>query len=125
MTETVTTSLPAAPPEAATCLDCGYALRGLASRACPECGRGFDPEVLTSMCVPRAPGTPNVVERRLLAPIPLPYRGARTALVVIAVIAAWMPPPSALPVAAVVVVWCAVALPYLARSSARRVVVGR
>src|SRR5687768_4748701 len=28
---------------AATCLDCGYALRGLRSRRCPECGRAFDP----------------------------------------------------------------------------------
>src|SRR2546430_16461031 len=25
------------------CLDCGYALRGLPTPRCPECGRGFDP----------------------------------------------------------------------------------
>src|SRR5436305_14684318 len=27
----------------AACLGCGYALRGLESRRCPECGRAFDP----------------------------------------------------------------------------------
>lgn len=26
------------------CMDCGYPLGGLKSRACPECGRPFDPE---------------------------------------------------------------------------------
>jgi hypothetical protein len=33
----------------ATCWECGYALRGLASRRCPECGRAFDPADPTTM----------------------------------------------------------------------------
>ncbi len=32
-------------PDEAKCLDCDYALRGLLSNVCPECGRGFDPAV--------------------------------------------------------------------------------
>jgi hypothetical protein len=38
-----------AAPESATCLGCGYALRGLSSRQCPECGRAFDPAYPMSM----------------------------------------------------------------------------
>lgn len=30
------------PAERARCLDCGYALRRLQTRCCPECGRAFD-----------------------------------------------------------------------------------
>ena len=30
-------------PQDATCLQCGYPLRGLSSTHCPECGRAFDP----------------------------------------------------------------------------------
>jgi len=35
-------SATAIPPDA-QCSSCGYALRGLPSPVCPECGRGFDP----------------------------------------------------------------------------------
>lgn len=42
-----TESESSAPAIAATprmfCKGCGYALAGLESRLCPECGRGFDP----------------------------------------------------------------------------------
>jgi hypothetical protein len=30
------------------CLDCGYNLKGLSTRACPECGRAFEPTNLTT-----------------------------------------------------------------------------
>lgn len=30
-------------PDTAVCLGCGYALRGLPARVCPECGGAFDP----------------------------------------------------------------------------------
>ncbi|XAM01474.1 hypothetical protein OT109_08765 [Phycisphaeraceae bacterium D3-23] len=30
-------------PDDAACLECGYALKGLTQRACPECSAGFDP----------------------------------------------------------------------------------
>ncbi|XAL99922.1 DUF4190 domain-containing protein [Phycisphaeraceae bacterium D3-23] len=33
---------PPAQPARYTCIDCGYLLNGLASSACPECGRPFD-----------------------------------------------------------------------------------
>src|SRR5947209_10731114 len=41
MPEAAATSL--AIPEGARCAGCGYALRGLTTPTCPECGRGFDP----------------------------------------------------------------------------------
>jgi hypothetical protein len=41
-----------AAPESATCLGCGYALRGLSSRHCPECGRAFDPADPMTMRTP-------------------------------------------------------------------------
>lgn len=31
-------------PEDATCIDCAYALRGLAEAVCPECARAFEPQ---------------------------------------------------------------------------------
>jgi predicted RNA-binding Zn-ribbon protein involved in translation (DUF1610 family) len=40
--------MPAAPPDDATCLTCGYALRGNVSHVCPECGRVFDLDDLMS-----------------------------------------------------------------------------
>jgi len=33
----------------ATCISCGYALRGLSNNRCPECGRAFDPSDPFSM----------------------------------------------------------------------------
>src|SRR3954452_22308042 len=36
-------------PDAALCLTCNYALRGLESHRCPECGREFDPDEPLSM----------------------------------------------------------------------------
>jgi hypothetical protein len=36
----------------ATCLGCGYALRGLSETRCPECGREFDPFDAKTMRVP-------------------------------------------------------------------------
>jgi hypothetical protein len=37
-----------APDTVGSCWECGYALRGLESRRCPECGRPFDPADETS-----------------------------------------------------------------------------
>ncbi len=113
------------PPDAAACLSCGYSLRSLESRKCPECGRAFDPEVLTSMCVPRVPGALAPWERRLLEPVRWPYRSVRGLLIAFAVIASWVPAPSPLPAAVVALVWLAVAVPYLFRRTARRWVVVR
>jgi predicted Zn-ribbon and HTH transcriptional regulator len=36
-------------PEDAGCKSCGYSLRGMAARRCPECGREFDPNNLSTM----------------------------------------------------------------------------
>ena len=44
----------------ASCLKCGYRLRGLASRNCPECGTGFDPANPWTI---RLPNRPNRVAR--------------------------------------------------------------
>lgn len=48
-TEAPVTDAARTAPEEATCLGCGYALRGLRARACPECGRAFDPADPLSM----------------------------------------------------------------------------
>jgi hypothetical protein len=46
-------------PDSATCLGCGYSLRGLPEAVCPECGRGFDPEDPTTFRrVPARPWWP-------------------------------------------------------------------
>ena len=50
--------------ERAFCLGCGYALRGLVERRCPECGRGFDPFDPWTMRVP------GVTDRRPSKPVP-------------------------------------------------------
>src|SRR5438874_5752286 len=34
------------------CGGCGYDLRGIDTRVCPECGRGFDPEFLIDQLMP-------------------------------------------------------------------------
>jgi hypothetical protein len=57
--------VPATVPDAAQCLSCNYPLRGLESRQCPECGRGFDPNDPMSMNL----GRPlNPAARALLRP---------------------------------------------------------
>jgi hypothetical protein len=48
-----------------SCWECGYALRGLASRRCPECGRAFDPADPTTMNTGQVVGP---VTRWLMSP---------------------------------------------------------
>lgn len=43
-------------PDDATCLGCGYALRGLNEHRCPECAREFDPTDPRSMANTQPPG---------------------------------------------------------------------
>ncbi len=45
-------------PDEAACLGCGYLLRQLPARRCPECGRGFDPADPRTYRVPNV-GTPR------------------------------------------------------------------
>jgi hypothetical protein len=40
------------PPDNALCLGCRYALRGLSSARCPECGRDFAPDDIETMYLP-------------------------------------------------------------------------
>lgn len=49
----------------ATCWECGYSLRGLASRRCPECGRPFDPADRTTVNTGQVVGP---VTRWLMSP---------------------------------------------------------
>lgn len=51
--------------EHAVCLDCGYALAGLQSPACPECGRLFEPANLTTYGL-KAPHAPGQISGRLI-----------------------------------------------------------
>src|SRR3954447_17012614 len=48
-----------------SCWECGYALRGLASRRCPECGRAFDPADPTTVNTGQVVGP---VTRWLMSP---------------------------------------------------------
>jgi hypothetical protein len=57
------------PLHDASCVGCGYSLRGLGERRCPECGRAFDPQVVRTMNVGRPLGR---IARRLLAPVGRP-----------------------------------------------------
>ena len=50
--------------ERATCLGCGYALRGLVEARCPECAREFDPNDPMTMNVP------GISRRKPPKPIP-------------------------------------------------------
>ena len=52
-----------------SCRGCSYALQGLESRQCPECGMAYDPANPRSMNMGRKPGW---VARRLMAPIGWP-----------------------------------------------------
>src|SRR4051794_35464190 len=51
------------------CFGCGYALRGLTSDRCPECGRGFDPADPRTMNLGRPLG---FAARMMLKPIGWP-----------------------------------------------------
>lgn len=62
-----------------SCWECGYALRGLESRRCPECGRAFDPGDPATMNMGRAVGG---WAQRLMRPPGWPMY----ALVVVAVV---------------------------------------
>ncbi|MAE63845.1 MAG: hypothetical protein CMJ18_06190 [Phycisphaeraceae bacterium] len=42
----------ATPGEELICLKCGYELRGLTSRDCPECGASFDPDHISKHPIP-------------------------------------------------------------------------
>lgn len=62
----------------AHCIDCGYCLVGLSKR-CPECGRRFDPDVLSSYAPP-----PATQKRPGAFVAPLLWMGYTMAVVVIA-----------------------------------------
>lgn len=59
-------------PERAQCLDCRYALAGVGSLRCPECGRGFDPADRLTFSVP---GDANEWHRRALRAPGWPLNG--------------------------------------------------
>jgi hypothetical protein len=40
------------------CIPCGYDLRGQIEPRCPECGRGFDPRLITGIAEQEPPGRP-------------------------------------------------------------------
>jgi hypothetical protein len=70
------------PPANASCLGCGYSLRGLSGKLCPECGRAFDPANPKSMNLGRKAG---FIVRFLLRPKrrwPIIYLAVATCLVV-------------------------------------------
>jgi hypothetical protein len=118
-------SLPAAPtppqvPDEAMCLGCGYALRGLSSARCPECGRGFDPADLETMNVGRP--VPDAL-RPLLEPVRW-LRRTSTWACAMAVLATTSAPDNALVGPLVVLIaYAGVGLAYVPRQLARRGVV--
>lgn len=61
----ILTSVAVQIPETASCLGCGYALRGLEGHVCPECGRAFDPSDKSTY---REPGRPIGWRRLAKAP---------------------------------------------------------
>lgn len=110
------------PPDSASCLACGYSLRGLSSRACPECGREFDPDSEWTMSVPR---TPFAWEKRLLDPTAWPFDKIRRTLLLGLLVSAWFPPPNPLPILLLAAYWLRWAVPSLGRRIVRRRIVRR
>ena len=84
------------PLHDASCIGCGYQLRGLSERRCPECGRAFDPGDPRTMNVGRTLGP---IARRLLAPVGRPTWRLH-ALAVAAFLWGWAWLPGALVVSA-------------------------
>jgi hypothetical protein len=105
-------------PEAARCLGCGYALRGLMSDRCPECARKFDAQDPWTMDCSRPHGA---VVGAILSPIGAPTIAVATAATV--AIFWWT---AALPFARIampvgLLTWAAVYLYRIVRFVARRV----
>jgi hypothetical protein len=109
-------------PDGALCLSCNYALRGLESRRCPECGRGFDPDAPLTM----NQGRPlDRVALALLRPIGRWAPATMWLLAVTGVLGpAWLVPSNAL-ACLWLVLWGGFLLACWWRSVLRRLVVAR
>ena len=68
--------MPATLPDDASCLNCGYMLRGLTDAHCPECGRTFDAENTRTFALDR--------DWRWLRRLGAPPRGPHTGLTLVA-----------------------------------------
>jgi hypothetical protein len=104
-------------PVGARCLRCGYALRGLTTNTCPECGESFEPTQPWTMWLP---GAWRRREMGSLRPVGWNYRRLKWLLVLIVVGSAWFVAPHPKPTLLLVCVWLVYALPYLRRREARR-----
>ncbi len=78
-------------PKVGHCWECGYSLRGLESRRCPECGRGFDPGDLATMDMDHDVGP---AARRRMRPPGWPMFSLIGLAVVLSLWAAATPMPS-------------------------------
>jgi hypothetical protein len=67
--QVVPTTPPPEVPDDARCLDCGYALRGLTTHRCPECGRAFYPVHPWTMRLPHHPAFTRWLAVRVERPV--------------------------------------------------------
>jgi hypothetical protein len=105
------------PPDAATCLGCGYALRGLTTWTCPECGREFHPNKPWTMQIP---GAPHQRLWRAMEPARWNVRAIRKLVIVLLVLSAWFPVPVPLPLFIFLLVVWVVMSSYRGRATKRQ-----
>src|SRR3954464_3717123 len=111
---------PSQVPAEAMCLGCGYALRGLSTARCPECGRTFDPSDLETMNVGRP--VPDAL-RPLLKPVRWLRAAGLWACALAVLGTAGAPNNSRVGPLLVLVAYMGVILAYVPRRLARRGVV--
>lgn len=73
----------------ASCLGCGYSLRGLLEARCPECGQPFDPHDPSTMKVPG--WRPPLPPRKPARPITFGDQMAKAALISTIYLCVWPP----------------------------------
>jgi hypothetical protein len=99
------------------CWKCGYDLRGIESRKCPECGREFDPANVFSFLRAESCGRWAM---RYLRPVRWPAQVAKWSMIVLSLAAGGLLIHRTVIVALCVLVYLLIAMPYLVRSLIKR-----
>ena len=110
------------PPDSAQCVGCGYALKGLASRACPECGTAFDPDRSETMYLA---GYPSRVAHWLLRRARWIWPASSVCVTALLLYSVWMPAYNPFPLLLLLLSWLAVGFAWTMRGKARWLVVRR
>ena len=110
------------PPKSAQCVGCGYALQGLTSRTCPECGTAFDPDRPETMYLA---GYPGPVARWLLRRSRWIWPASCAPVVLLVLYSVWMPAYNPFPLLLLTLAWLILGSGWTIRGKARWAVVRR